>query len=169
MLSGWFVISSAAYLASPTGEGVVVSVNSMLTLKEAEMLQLRDGPCKGTFMVRRAPLFLRAVLRAQLVEGEGQTDVLDQLEDTPAADEKVFVYHRQGEAGAFHILARGKDGKALSGWYATGQYKHLPDVDGEQLRDNGRWRVWVAQRLAAIKPGATVSPDGSIQQGGSSG
>ena len=109
------------------------------------MLSLLDGPCKGTFMVKRAPLFLRGVLRARL-GAEGEADVLDRLEDTPEAGEQVFVYQRQGQAGSFHIHARGKDGKAISGWYAIGQYKHLPDVDGEQLRDNAKWQAWVIQQ-----------------------
>ena len=142
------------------------------------MLQLLDGPCQGTFMVKRAPIFLRAVAKPVLLprepgdeEGQirtdlGECDVLDQLEDTPEAGEQVFVYKLQGKAGSFHIHARGKDGKAISGWYAMGQYKHLPEVDGEQLRDNGRWRVWVQERLQKVEPGATVGPDGSIQKGG---
>lgn len=124
------------------------------------MLQLLDGPCKGTFMVKRAPIFLRAVKTEHLF-ADNKTDVLDQLEDTPAADEKVFVYQRDGEAGAVHFLGS----KDITGWYATGRYKHLTDVDGEQLRDNAKWREWVTRRIAELEPGATVTPDGFIQKG----
>ena len=131
------------------------------------MLSLLDGPCKGTFMVKRAPLFLRAVAKPVLLprerdaeEGQirtdfGECDVLDQLNDTPADGEQVFVYQLQGKAGSFHIHARGKDGKALSGWYAMGEYKYLPDVDGEQLRDNVKWQAWVIQQYGGSNGNAT--------------
>ncbi|MDD5510632.1 MAG: hypothetical protein PHI12_07480 [Dehalococcoidales bacterium] len=46
------------------------------------MLTLIDGPCKGTFRVKRAPKYLRAVIRQQL-DGPVETDVLDQVEDKP--------------------------------------------------------------------------------------
>jgi hypothetical protein len=105
------------------------------------MLQLLDGPCKGTFMAKSAPLFLRAVLTNKLF-AENDPDVLDQPEDTPAANEKVYVYERQGKAGWFHL----KGDKNVTGFYATGQYKHRPDIEGERFRDNQRWHAWLAER-----------------------
>lgn len=128
---------------------------------EISMLVLIDGHCKGTYMVRRAPLFLRAV-KSMLLTGQGECDILDQLEDTPEVNERVFVYQRQGEAGWVH-LKMGK--RQQSGFYALGQYKYLPEVDGEKLRDNEKWRAWVAEQMAALEPGATIGPDGSIQNG----
>ena len=142
------------------------------------MLSLLDGPCKGTFMVKRAPIFLRAVAKPVLLprepddeEGQirtdlGEADVLDQLEDTPADGEQVFIYERMGNSGWIHLQARGQDGKKISGYYATGQYKYRPDVDGERFRDNNRWREWVSERVSFREPGTTVGPDGSIQNGG---
>ena len=127
------------------------------------MLQLLDGPCKGTFMVKRAPIFLHAVAKPVLLprepsdeEGQirtdlGECDVLDQLDDTPAAGEQVFVYQRQGDSNQMHIYARGKGGKALTGWWPFANYKHLPDVDGEQLRDNVKWQAWVTQQYGGTK------------------
>jgi len=47
-----------------------------------------------------------------------------------------------------HINAR-KDGKNLSGYYAFGIYRYLPDVDGEKLRDNPTWQAWASSRLEA--------------------
>ena len=110
------------------------------------MLQLLDGPCQGDIMVKRAPVFLRAVLGPR-----GKIDVLDQLDDTPAADEKVFVYRREGDSNQMHIYARGKGGKALTGWWPFANYKHLPDVDGEQLRDNAKWQAYVTQQYGGTK------------------
>ncbi len=110
------------------------------------MLTLVDGPCAGTFMVKRAPLFLRAVLKAQL-DGTGETDVLDQIDDTPTANEKVYVYKMEGQASAIHINASGKGGKDLTGFWAMANYRYLPDVDGEQLRDNEKWQSWILKQI----------------------
>lgn len=123
------------------------------------MLSLVDGPCKGTFMVRRAPVFLRAVAKTVLLprerddeEGQirtdlGEADVLDQLDDTPADNEQVFVYQRQGQAGWVHL----KGDKKVTGFYATGQYKYRPDVEGGQLRDNKKWQEWVIQQYGGTR------------------
>ncbi len=44
------------------------------------MLTLVDGPCKGTYLVKRAPIYLRAV---KDIEDGIKMDVLDQIEDRP--------------------------------------------------------------------------------------
>lgn len=100
------------------------------------MVTLVDGPCVGTYMVKRAPTFLRAV---QIINffGEGETDLLDQIEDTPDDDEKVFVYKREGDAFRAHI-----HGPKVTGWYQVANYRFLPEVDGETLRDNKQWQDW---------------------------
>lgn len=100
------------------------------------MLQLVDGPCKGTYLVKRAPLFLRAVLNK-----EGKADVLDQIEDTPEKSEGVYVYQLEGNAGWVHL-----HGTKVHGFYAMGTYHHLSDVDGESLRDNAAWQAWATAR-----------------------
>jgi len=103
------------------------------------MVTLTDGPCKGIFMVRRSPALLRATLKAEL-DGTGATDVLDQPDDTPAPQEKVYVYQMLGEpTGFMHIHS---SVKGASGFFASAEYKYLADVDGEQLRDNAAWRRW---------------------------
>lgn len=99
------------------------------------MLTLIDGPCKGTYMCKRAPVFLRAV---KGLDNAGNCDCLDQLNDKPNSGEKVYVYERQGEAGTVHLYYGGNKG----GWYALASYHHLADVDGEQLRDNATWQEW---------------------------
>ena len=120
------------------------------------MLSLVDGPCKGTFMVKRAPVFLRAVIKKEL-DGSGETDVLDQPEDTPAADESVFVYQRFGGTGWVHI-----DGKGIHGTYVIATYKLMPEADGQALRDNDKWQVWARARIKASTQGSTVDQAGNI-------
>ena len=100
------------------------------------MLSLKDGPCQGTYMCKRAPMFLRAV-----IDDKGKGDCLDQLEDMPAENEKVYVYMREGEAGTVHLNYGGGRG----GWYALAEYKFLPKVDGEVLRDNQAWQTWATR------------------------
>jgi hypothetical protein len=97
-------------------------------------------------MVKRAPQFLRAVKTEHLFS-EIKTDVLDQPEDAPAGDEKVYVYQIQGRAGTIHLNARGRDGKDITGWWALASYRYLPDVDGEALRDNDRWQAWATAKF----------------------
>ena len=99
---------------------------------QEKMLRLKDGPAEGIYTVKRAPLLLRAT-----VDSNGKGDVLDQLEDTPAAGETVSVYRRVGEPNWVHINA-----KKVKGFYAAAEYVHLPDADGEALRDNDTWRTW---------------------------
>jgi len=96
------------------------------------MLQLIDGTCKGTYFCKRVPVFLRAV-----EDGNGNKDVLDLIDDTPKPTEKVYVYKLEGEPGWMHI-----HGTKIHGFYATGTYRHMPDVDGETLRNNEDWQKW---------------------------
>jgi len=94
------------------------------------MITLIDGPVAGTYMVKRTPLYLRAVEDSVT----GGRDVLDQLEDEPKATEKVFVYKLQGEASRVHLnFGRGK-----GGYYAMGEYKYLED--GQAFRETEAWR-----------------------------
>lgn len=98
-------------------------------------MRLLGGPCEGAFAVRRAPRFLRAVRKA-----DGSTDVLDQLDDTPAEDEAIHVYECVANNGTVHLNFGSRSGR--SGFYVSADYKHLPDVDGEGFRDNAAWREW---------------------------
>jgi hypothetical protein len=89
-------------------------------------------------MVKRAPVFLRAVM-----DGKGETDVLDQVEDTPKKTEKIYVYKRKGEGSWCHIKMVKR---SQSGYYALADYWYMPDVDGEQFRDNNVWRSWSTEQ-----------------------
>ena len=115
------------------------------------MLNLLDGPAQGSFFVRRAPYFLRAVVQSDMLV-EGEKDVLDQPEDQPAADERVYVYQLDTtkEIGTMFI-----DGKAIHGQYVIADYHFIPDVDGETLRDTATWQKWCIAR--AEREGINVS------------
>lgn len=104
------------------------------------MLRLIDGPVEGTYLCQRAPLYLRGVIDLKTQE----KDVLDQLDDEPESTENVFVYKRQGEAGWMHLLM---SPRSKSGFYATGEYKLLDDIDGNILRETSSWRKWVALHI----------------------
>jgi hypothetical protein len=85
-------------------------------------------------MVKRAPVFLRAV-----IDGKGEIDVLDQIGDRPGRSEKIYIYKRVGGFTDIHVLM---SPRSKSGWYVLANYQHMPDVDGEQFRDNGDWQTW---------------------------
>ena len=103
---------------------------------EAKVISLIDGPCAGTYMVKRAPMFLRAVINLKQ-----EKDVLDQVADYPHEDEVVHVYKLESGAGQVHLHM---SPRSKSGWYALGNYRYLPDVQGEQLRDNTAWQAWAS-------------------------
>lgn len=115
------------------------------------MITLIGGPVAGTYMVKRAPVYLRAVVGAA---GQGK-DVLNELDDSPGPDEKVFVYKLEGEALPVHLLM---SPRRLSGFYMMGKYNYLPDVDGELLRETDAWRRWVIEH----SPGRSVDPETGV-------
>jgi len=105
------------------------------------MLNLLDGPVKGIYYCKRAPVFLRAV-----IDANGDKDCLDQINDEPKPTEKVYIYKLQGEPGQIHLY-----GTKIRGFYAMGDYEHLPDVDGEKLRDNHLWQEWAISQFGVAR------------------
>lgn len=116
------------------------------------MIRLLDGPAEGSYAVKSAPTWLRAV-----VTGEGN-DVLDQPADTPEPRERVYVYRLvNGTRGHVHLnFGSGARGRGRTGFYALGDYLYQPEVDGEALRDRVAWIRWVG----AQPPGATETEPG---------
>jgi len=103
------------------------------------MVTFLDGPAKGSVLhLRRAPLLLRVV-----IDPEGKVDALDQLDDTPTANEAIRVCRRVGEAGMAIICSRGKGcQKAAIAEYRL--YKEQPSDD--VMRDTKAWRKWCEER-----------------------
>jgi hypothetical protein len=100
------------------------------------MLNLLDGPCKGVLLAKRAPAYLRAVAL------NGHSDCLDLVDDTPTPSETIHVYRREGKPLKVHLNFGGGKGA----FYAMASYRHMPEVDGESLRETAAWQKW-AERM----------------------
>lgn len=97
------------------------------------MIEILDGPCEGTFTVRRAPMYLRATVSR--LDGH-KRDVLDQLEDEPARYEDVYVYRREPHTWGLVFVRPG-------GRYEKGSYRLVdPQPAESDVRANAAWRVW---------------------------
>ncbi len=107
------------------------------------MIKLVDGPAEGAYAVKRAPLYLRAILNTNT----GEKDVLDQLDDRPDDFEEMWVYKLEGEAGRVHLNFGSGRGGQRTGFYATGDYHHVPDAPTAELRDTEAWRRWCAAQV----------------------
>jgi hypothetical protein len=104
-----------------------------------------DGPAAGRSLdLRRAPFLLRVVVD----RATGAVDALDQLVDEPGDGEDVHVYVLAAPPQRAHVCYRGSK-KRQSGWWEFGIYRHLADVDGEELRETDTWRAWARDRHAA--------------------
>lgn len=104
------------------------------------MIRLLDGPAAGqTLLLHRAPLLLRVTCWA------GVWDALDQIEDAPKENERIYVYRRRGPATAVHIKMARQRGQVRSGsgWYQAAEYLEVNPAPGdEEVRSNPRWQSW---------------------------
>jgi hypothetical protein len=105
----------------------------------------RDGPAGGVLLeLKRAPLFLRVTQLAST----GKFDALDQLDDKPMADERIFVYVLEAKPVQAHIR-RGNGG----GWLMICKYKyHEPQPTDAEMRTNEAWREWTKTAVRQINP-----------------
>ncbi len=99
------------------------------------MTHFEDGPAKGqTLMLKRTPFFLR------VVEADGKWDALDQLNDRPLPEEKIYVYKRTGKPGMVHLnMGRKNHG----GLFPMATYRVIDQQPRDaDMRDNERWQRW---------------------------
>jgi hypothetical protein len=98
------------------------------------MTRFLDGPAAGqSLTLNRAPRFLRAVQKPS-----GAWDALDQLEDSPEDDERIYVYRRMAKPSVLHV-----DSTKGSAWYMVAEYRLNPTQPAEyQARDNFEWQGW---------------------------
>ena len=119
------------------------------------MTRFLDGPAVESKMLllKRAPHFLR------VVQGpNGDWDALDQLDDRPSADEKVFAYEMVGEPTFCHIRRDKRAGG--SGLYRGGTYRIVAEQPtDEQMRSTALWRDWCSARI-----GKPLAEDGTVQE-----
>ena len=105
------------------------------------MIEIHDGPAAGrTFACRRAPTWLRVTHST----GEGW-DALDAIDDEPRPDEQIHVYRLTRRGAGVFVCTRGSRSSA-GGFYPDATYAHVPDIDGEAVRDTLAWRQWCADR-----------------------
>lgn len=112
------------------------------------MTRFLDGPAKGqTLMLRRAPVFLRAV------QGPSGWDALDQLDDTPAANERIVVYRLIGEPTWMHVrMTKG------GGIFRGGTYRVVdPQPPEDVLRQTAAWRAWAHEAMLALDAAAEIA------------
>lgn len=106
------------------------------------MTRFLDGPAIGqTLMLKRTVVFLRVT--AQILPESGKVknwDALDQWEDTPNPDERLYAYKLVRNVGTAHVNM----GRGRGGFYPINEYsfvEHQPSQ--EVMRDNDKWTFWV--------------------------
>lgn len=98
------------------------------------MTKFQDGPAKGsTLMLKRTPIFLR------VTEVLGVFDALNELDDVPRPEEKLYCYKFAVHRGNAHINA----GRGRSGFYPMVDYAICDRQPTDaQMRDNKSWAAW---------------------------
>lgn len=104
------------------------------------MTHFEDGPAKGqTLMLKRAPHFLR------VVETDGTWDALDQLDDQPEPQEKIYAYRRVGKPGMVHINTGRKN---HGGFFSMAAYRFYSEQPADsQMRDSEQWQQWCRDKI----------------------
>lgn len=96
-----------------------------------------DGPAAGLELdLRRCPMYLRLVQDTMALKW----DALDQPDDTPGPSETVYVYRRRPGTGGVVFACTRRSSRDPR--FEHGDYEHMPEVDGEALRDTDGWRTW---------------------------
>ena len=113
------------------------------------MITLNDGPARGSYLCKRVPFFLRAVVNAG-----GKHDVLDLLDDAPTSDETVVaVYRLVRYRGIVHLnMVSGK------GFYPSAGYESVAPtiLDLPSLADKSMWMQWCTDHMP--RDGSVVMP-----------
>lgn len=111
------------------------------------MMRFKDGPAAGVTLSchGRTPLMLRVVQNSR-----GEWDALNEIEDTPKPDERIYVYIIASPPGWMHVSYRPRS-RSYSG--STSEYKLWPEQPAEaHVRGNKAWQAWCAANHGAIIP-----------------
>lgn len=124
------------------------------------MTSFIDGPAAGqSLMLRRAAVLLRVTRKRFALSSDPEQqkapvfDALDAPEDTPNADEEIFVYvNTHQRSGNCHVRFGGKQ-RSASGFYSIADYR-LYDVQpaDEIMRDNTKWSAWCEEQRPRLYP-----------------
>lgn len=101
------------------------------------MTTFTNGPAKGqTLLLRRSPVYLRVVFDSR------NFDALDQPDDEPRRNERVYIYELQETKG--HVFL---DGPKCRGCFAIASYSMVLNPPNEAtMRDTDAWAQWCATR-----------------------
>lgn len=101
------------------------------------MVKIIDGPAAGARMLlKRAPKYLRIV-----IDQENKVDALDQKDDEPSANERVYAYIMI-EGTYFSGFVCGST--IASGFFVSAEYSICKEQpDDSTLRNLSKWEKWV--------------------------
>ncbi len=112
------------------------------------MTKFTDGPVAGKFLVLvRTPLFLRVAIGPT-----GEFDALDRLDDTPSADEKLFVYRKISNDGTVLIDGVDRKGRRFGRTVRSATYTlHTSQPDDATARNKTAWEEWARAEYAKLR------------------
>jgi len=107
------------------------------------MIKINDGPAEGKgLLLKRAPRYLRIT-----VDAAGEVDALDQKNDAPRPDEKIYAY-TMVEGTYFSGFACGSS--IESGYFVSAEYTICKEQPKDAvMRNLRRWERWVEKHHAA--------------------
>ncbi len=113
-----------------------------------KMIEFAKGPADGQVLnALRCPFFLRVT-----IDRQGKFDCLDQVHDTPDADETIYVYRRNSTVGSVHYDGVDKRGTRFGRTELYASYIFHDTQPGDAiLRSNDAWATWAQAQLAFIK------------------
>lgn len=119
------------------------------------MSDFLDGPAAGVSLsLRRSPLLLRVVCTSN---GDPKWDALDQLSDTPAAGEDIYVYRKVKDDGTVHIDGV-RNGKRFGQWLSMATYAVVREQpDDATMRDTAQWRAWCEANAETARASEAIS------------
>lgn len=86
-------------------------------------------------MLKRSAYFLR------VVECKGVFDALDQLNDSPRPEERLYAYRIVGKPGMAFV-----DGPKVRGCYPIAIYEFIPEQPtDDQMRSSDAWHNWCCE------------------------
>lgn len=109
------------------------------------MTTFHDGPAHGkTLMLHRKPILLRVV-----IDNAGEIDALDALDDEPKAEESIYLYVIEKDAGMIHI----NRGRGKGGFYGIADYRFYAEQPAdEDMRKRAKWEAWVEANKSKFQP-----------------
>jgi hypothetical protein len=91
-----------------------------------------------TLLLKRTPLFLRVVIGA-----DGSVDALDQPDDEPRPDERLYAYRFSADKGGAFVDGRDDRGRRIGGAYRITEYSPVePQPGDDEMRTRARWVAW---------------------------